>query len=802
MNYRVLLTAALAATIACGPVAVESLPEDPAAARAHLATCPTGDAIWREALGRAADGEALIELATDFATIADSCPDRWEPAWAAGESNFRAQRFAEARPSYEQARSRALATDSHEGIACAANRLGSLALFRGELDGSERLYREALESATAVDRNDLRAFVLNNLAALLKERGDLASAVSVFREAAGSLEELGLDGPARQARYNHGVLLFGLGAAQRAAIVFEQAKRESDAAEDSATASAAAVALGNVHMIQGRTADARGWYEQVDRSHAEYAITADIGLGRAFLEEGRLDEAAARLDAASRLATESEFHIDTLIAETYRGDVDLRRGDLDAAKTRLRGVIAESDRVGSAEDTTWFARYLLGEAELQANQSAEAVRHLQEAVRILESQRGALDPMAEGMHFLLGRSDPYASLALAHTRAGGSPADIATVIEQAHARALRRAVDVDEVGPDRTFDLAALQARLAPDEALLDYLIGREASVVLLVRHDRALALPVAGWEALEAPLRRYRSALQRPLTDLRARARPMEDLSRDVEAGHAVREGLLDPALDQLAGVRRLYVVPDRELALLPFAALPDASHRDEAPRFLGDRFETATLPLAGAPPTWDRAPRTPVLLGGDPAMGPDDELPALARAGDELSRLSELWGSDHVRELRGDGFTVERFADATREGFRTIHLATHAVASTLDPDDCAVLFSSGEKLGFHLIARLELGPALVVLSACRTGEGELVPGEGVVGLGWAFLVAGSRGLVVSLWSVEDAAAADLMTTFHQRLQAGDDPTAALSTARRTLREQRPHPAYWSPFTLVLRAE
>ena len=107
---------------------------------------------------------------------------------------------------------------------------------------------------------------------------------------------------------------------------------------------------------------------------------------------------------------------------------------------------------------------------------------------------------------------------------------------------------------------------------------------------------------------------------------------------------------------------------------------------------------------------------------------------------------------------------------------------------------------LGFDAIARLKLGPAVVVLSACRSGEGEVIPGQGVVGLGWAFLAAGARELVVSLWSVEDAAAAELMVDFHARLREGDDTLRALSPAQAKLRRERTHPAYWAPFIVVAR--
>ena len=101
--------------------------------------------------------------------------------------------------------------------------------------------------------------------------------------------------------------------------------------------------------------------------------------------------------------------------------------------------------------------------------------------------------------------------------------------------------------------------------------------------------------------------------------------------------------------------------------------------------------------------------------------------------------------------------------------------------------------------VAVLSLGPALVVLSACRTGEGEIIPGEGVVGLSWALLRAGARGVVASLWSVEDAATTDLMVAFHRELATRTDPVQALAAAQRQLAEARSHPLYWASFVVIL---
>ncbi|WP_185845943.1 CHAT domain-containing protein [Kibdelosporangium aridum] len=91
--------------------------------------------------------------------------------------------------------------------------------------------------------------------------------------------------------------------------------------------------------------------------------------------------------------------------------------------------------------------------------------------------------------------------------------------------------------------------------------------------------------------------------------------------------------------------------------------------------------------------------------------------------------------------------------------------------------------------------GTQLVTLSACETGLGSRQRGEGVLGLRRAFILAGARTVVMSLWQVPDDETKTLMTDFYQRVLAGDDRAAALRAAQRELKKTRPEPFYWGAF-------
>ena len=98
----------------------------------------------------------------------------------------------------------------------------------------------------------------------------------------------------------------------------------------------------------------------------------------------------------------------------------------------------------------------------------------------------------------------------------------------------------------------------------------------------------------------------------------------------------------------------------------------------------------------------------------------------------------------------------------------------------------------------KLRLNADVTVLSACKTGSGKLVVGEGVLGMSRSFLLAGSRRTVVSLWSVASKETEELMVHFYNGLVRGNAVSEALRLAAMEIRRTRPHPFFWAPFVAV----
>lgn len=144
----------------------------------------------------------------------------------------------------------------------------------------------------------------------------------------------------------------------------------------------------------------------------------------------------------------------------------------------------------------------------------------------------------------------------------------------------------------------------------------------------------------------------------------------------------------------------------------------------------------------------------------------------------------------------------------YRIVHFATHGFLNDEHPELSGIVLSLFDRNGqpqegflrLHDIYNLELPVDLVVLSACNTGLGKDVKGEGLIGLTRGFMYAGAASVVASLWKVDDEATADLMRYFYGfMLKDGLAPAAALRKAQLTMSQQKRwhSPYYWSGFII-----
>jgi CHAT domain-containing protein len=364
---------------------------------------------------------------------------------------------------------------------------------------------------------------------------------------------------------------------------------------------------------------------------------------------------------------------------------------------------------------------------------------------------------------------------------------------------------------------------LARDEALLEYAIGINNVFVFVVSSDHSL--------------RCYRlSATPR---QIQAKVRVFRNLIAAQRFSPAIAHDLFTVLLGSIPGYeqlpRNLIIVPDSFLALLPFEALNTASTGD--PSFL-DVDHSILYAQSASVLVWTRqfkraatqrllfAVADPIFTSSDPriintALAPQNTLqkdrnaarsPALFRrlpeTQTEVDTLASILGVEARPPdvLVGAEASKQSLQKSDLAAYRYLHFATHAVALG-DPgvinEPFLVLRQVGNApddnglLTMSEIMDLKLNSDLVVLSACDTGEGDVLEGDGVASLASAFQFAGAQSVVLSLWEVPSEAAVSFMRTFYQELKLGHSKAEALRSGRQATRRLYPNPYYWADFIL-----
>jgi len=328
--------------------------------------------------------------------------------------------------------------------------------------------------------------------------------------------------------------------------------------------------------------------------------------------------------------------------------------------------------------------------------------------------------------------------------------------------------------------LAAVQGRLAEQDLLLIlYATGEHLEATLVTRDSLHCGEQLASVSAIQRMLRAWRFQLEHGLTQ-----------QTGMQSARFYQM-LLAPLETHLAGRQRLWLVLPPGRHDLPMAAMHDGR------QYLVERFQLSYLSapeaLLQAGPLSVTAPQPQALIVGYSEQG---RLPqSISEARQVADTLAPAWSPVCLLE---EAATI----DALRRQLGTcdlLHLASHAVFRPDNPLFSWIRLADG-RLTVADLSEISLPcRPLVVLSACETGRGQ-ARGGGLLGMGRGFLAAGAAGIVVSLWKIDDAAAAQLMQDFYAGLQAGSpaDPAAALCQAQRRACARGAHPRDWAAFLFI----
>ncbi len=374
--------------------------------------------------------------------------------------------------------------------------------------------------------------------------------------------------------------------------------------------------------------------------------------------------------------------------------------------------------------------------------------------------------------------------------------------------------------------VAQIQKLLDPDTVLLEYSLGEKRSYLWAVTANSLTSYELPPQAEIETIAKQYYQLV----TDKRFGLK-RQDLAT---AAANLSNILLKPIAGQI-DKKRLVIVSDGALQYLPFAALPV----NNTPLLV--EHEIVSLPSASTIDILRRelmgrkiAPKTVAILA-DPVFTIDDERVKTANSNPPskqnflLQRSASQSGVSFARlpgtKLEAEqilalvppsetsqifDFAADRAAvtNPNLSQYRIIHFATHGILNSLNPELSGVVLSLVDEKGapqngflrLNEIFNLNLPAELVVLSACQTGLGEQVRGEGIIGLTRGFMYAGAPRVVVSLWNVDDRATTELMTRFYTAmLKKGLKPAAALRVAQIEMwkQDQWKSPYYWAAFGL-----
>lgn len=604
--------------------------------------------------------------------------------------------------------------------------------------------------------------------------------------------------------------------------------------------------MGQAYQQQGRLEPAQQYYQQalatfIRLSDRINQAAVYYALGQVELKKGNYDAAESNLRQAievteniRRVSTSSDLAaaFSATVHERYEKYIEclMRKHEAQSAQ----GLDVRAFEISELSRARSLAELLRAtETNLVSGidpQLAEQEKSLRQSLRVKEDYQVGLLGTAY-------RPEELASLEAELTQ-------LEAEYKQVNETIRARYPAYEQITQPAAWDLRRIQEKVVADDqtVLLEYSLGADKSYVWAVTHNsiKSYELP-AQTKINEAAERVYNLLATPPGANTADEFTPAAlELSRMV----------LSPVVAEL-NKRRVIIVADGALNYIPFQTLPVPSSTD---KLLSDNCEVVNAPSASIlgelrQEAERRQPAAKMLVAfGDPVFESNYAQRKETNGGEQLAAV-QAPEAERLRhalrdiELNGDSFDpsvikplfyarreldnlltvidggdifVATGYDASRKQLLSmdltrvaiLHFATHGLLDPKHPENSGLVLSTVNRdgqaqdgfVGLRDIYSLRAPVDLVVLSACRTGLGKDVRGEGLVGLTRGFMYAGASTVVASLWKVDDEATSELMKQFYTNMLQGEmSPAAALRAAQNSIR-QKPEwssPYYWAAFTL-----
>jgi CHAT domain-containing protein/tetratricopeptide (TPR) repeat protein len=746
---------------------------------------------------------------------------------------------------------RALGSKQNEAVTL--NNIGIAYTQMGEQEKALDYLQQSLSLLRAgIDKN-AQAYALLNIGRVYRRMGEYQKALDHFQQAQAVQQETGNRGQQGETLDEIGVAYSAEGQNEKALDYHRQALEIQRATGNVRREAIALTNLGEVYNLMGQPEKALDQFNQalvILRGIGDLSSTATAleGIARAEQKRGRLEDArkqiteslalretvrsrsgSLQLRASYRASVEKayEFYIDVLMQQHAQDSAHGYDAEALSAyeRGRARSLVEQLNEARVDIRRGVDPRLIEQERELMRELNAKAQREMQ-----FKARKGSNEELVTLQREISGLEDAY---------------------QQVQATIRKSSPQYAALTQPQPLGLKEIQEQLDPDTVLLEYSLGTERSYLWVVAQNSLKTYVLPKREAVQKLAQEmYQSLVARSVykpveTPTQRKARIAE---ADVELEQAATElgrMILAPGSEDLAR-KRIVIVADGALQYVPFAALSVNSHR---PLILD--HEIISLPSASAfamqrqnLANRELAPKTVAVLA-DPVFSTNDPRlkgGAVTVAGGAVTvaqnstRIIEhlqggagsgqlsiprllftRWEADQILAVARTGsnlkaldFRANRTTATSSElsKYRYVHFATHGYIDTTRAGLSAIVLSLYDEQGkpqdgflrTHDIYNLKLPAELVVLSACETGLGKDVQGEGLDGLTRGFMYAGARRVVVSLWNVNDKATASLMQHLYTgMLRNNKTPAAALRAAQiemlRTAQWQSPY--YWAAFVM-----
>ncbi len=589
--------------------------------------------------------------------------------------------------------------------------------------------------------------------------------------------------------------------------------------------------------------------ERASHPHPYYFSNTLTSTADVYLRLGEYERARQYIERAQEMN-------ESILDDDERRDADMFTSMCLARLYRLSGEPEKAaqilDRYGEPLEgrREYLLDFVLESARTHQalHQYERARREYERGVQLLEQNRAWLDRERERSFFLARGRDVYDELVLLLYDHLGQVEAAFEYAERAKARSFldlvsteirllggREQPEIRILGSTRPRRYEEIIAALPDDVALLQYAVTRKKVILWLINRQ----LPLVSVD-VSVPANVLRRKVEQFVMAIKSLA-PMERIRAQASELYTI---LIEPLAMRLNPEQALCIIPDGVLHYLPFAALicPDTG------RYLIQDYRLMICPSASIflhceelsrskPPS-----RSKLLAVGDPRVDGRWEWPSLPFARREIDEIARYYPVS-VR-LSGHRADEQRVRELMGR-YDVVHLATHFLLREREPMFSAIVLAPdpSSRIGdresaranhrsprisrisddeprkrktwvpgmrerdglFHVFELYDLHlhrTSLIVLSACQSGLGGFLAGEGLIGVARPFIRAGVPSLVVSLWAIPDSGTTvTLMTEFHRRWRAGVQAVAALREAQLTLLsgpQTTRHPYYWSAFLVI----